>query len=178
MRSFLRFFLVSQMVLLFPRVADAATLRAPAPVAPTLNQLTQRAGCIFAGTVLTVERMGAQAPGEVATVRITFRVDQAIRGVAQHQTLTIREWAGLWDAGESYRPGEQVLLFLYRNSQLGLTSPVNGSQGRFELDRSGRVLLNQERLAGLQGKLPARSPAKTILLSPRDLGRALRGQEE
>jgi hypothetical protein len=52
------------------------------------------------------------------------------------------EWSGLWNAGERYRVGEQVLLFLYPNSRLGLTSPVGGAQGRFAIDEFSRVLPN------------------------------------
>ena len=57
------------------------------------------------------------------------------------RTVEIKEWAGLWQSGERYRPGERVLLFLYPPSRLGLTSPVANRAGRFEVDRAGRVTL-------------------------------------
>ncbi len=110
---------------------------------PTLSQfITRRAirdsARIFSGTVLKVEREGAVAGG-IATTRITFRVEEPIRGVRRGQILKISEWGGLWQAGERYRQGERVLLFLYPASRLGLTSPVGG--GRFRVDRAGRVEL-------------------------------------
>src|SRR5882724_3305472 len=79
----------------------------PAPPAPSLLQLTQRAGYIFAGTVLSVEQVQPKSQSEVATVRITFRIDQAVRGVSSRQIFAIREWAGLWDSGDRYHRGEQ-----------------------------------------------------------------------
>ena len=95
---------------------------------PTLRELAQKSGYIFAGTVMAVERVHT-APGEVATVLISFRVDQAIRNVQAKQILTVREWAGLWESGERYRIGDRVVLFLYRASKLGLTSTVSGPFG-------------------------------------------------
>jgi hypothetical protein len=111
------------------------------PVVPGLNQLVRSSGYIFAGTVIGVQRVPPQVRGEVATVRVTFRVEQAVRGVRTGQTLEIHEWAGLWESGERYHAGERVLLFLYRPSRLGLTSPVGGPMGRFHVDRNGQVIL-------------------------------------
>ena len=148
----------------------------PAPAPPSLLQLTQRAGYIFSGTVLSVERVQPKAQNEVVTVRITFRVDQAVRGVSSRQVFAIREWAGLWESGDRYRRGQQVLLFLYQPSKLGLTSPVNGGFGRFNLDSSGRILLSAARLAALRIDTPVPGPgsSRTISIKSRDLVRAIR----
>jgi hypothetical protein len=94
---------------------------------------------IFSGTALRVEHLNPESAGAVASTRITFRVQTAIRGVRPGQLIRIREWAGLWNSGERYRPGERVLLFLYPASRLGLTSPVGGRMGRFRVDDGGRV---------------------------------------
>ena len=149
----------------------------PPPTPPTLQQLTQRAGYIFSGTVLTVERVPPKTSNEVATINITFKVNQAVRGVAARQILTIHEWAGLWQSGDRYRPGEQVMLFLYRPSKVGLTSPVNGELGRFNLDNHGKTLMDAQRLTGLQIATPVvpEHPSKgKISISSRDLVRAIR----
>src|SRR5689334_14750259 len=84
------------------------------PALPTIQQLASKAGYIFSGTVISVERSRASNPGSVASTQITFHVDEGLRGVRSGQTLTIREWPGLWSQGERYRPGERVVLFLYR----------------------------------------------------------------
>ena len=106
-----------------------------------LQSLERGAGAIFAGTVRSVQRYRAKKPNEVETVQVTFRVMHALRGARAGRDLTIREWSGLWSAGESYRVGDHVLLFLYKPSRLGLTSPVGGWQGRFAMDEQGRVVM-------------------------------------
>ena len=131
--------------------------------------MTRSAGYIFAGTVKSVERAAPKGNG-VATVLINFHVDQAMRGVRTGQTLAIREWAGLWESGERYRPGERVMLFLYPPSKLGLTSPVGGPMGRFKIDPDGRVVLGPGSI-GVQPRHPAiadRFRGRTRL-SPREL---------
>jgi hypothetical protein len=153
---FRRLFALWPILLFVLALLPPATAQGPNP--PNLQQLTRKSGYIFAGTVTAVERVDAAQAHAVATTRITFRVDQAIRGPRAGQTLTIHEWAGLWDSGERYRTGEQVLLFLYPLSKLGLTSPVDGSLGRFTLDRNGQEILNQVRI---QTRMPdPESPAQ------------------
>jgi hypothetical protein len=145
--------------------------------APSLRQLTRSSGYIFAGRVSAIECVTTGRTSEVATMRITFQVEQGIRGVRTGQTLVIREWGGLWEQGERYRPGERVLLFLYRPSKLGLTSPVAGASGRFTVDNRGQINL-QDRVAFL-----ASDPAEGRLLgkprvSSRDFARAIRRMVE
>ena len=119
------------------------------PAMSNLRLLTRNAGYIFDGTVVSVQRPVQNEIARVATVQITFRVEQAMRGTRAGQVLTIREWAGLWDSGERYRPGERLLLFLYSPSKLGLTSPVGGAAGRFTVDPHGNALIENGRLSDL-----------------------------
>jgi hypothetical protein len=114
------------------------------------------------------------------TVEITFRVDDAFRGVKPGRSLTIREWVGLWLAGERYHAGERVVLFLYPLSKLGLTSPVGGRFGRFDVD--------EQEMARVHQPGDRRFPARPIDRAPvreragqiryRDLARAIRTAEE
>jgi hypothetical protein len=140
--------------------------------------VTQSSGYIFAGTVKSVERATPKGNG-VATVQINFHVDQGMRGVRTGQTLAIREWAGLWQSGERYRPGERVLLFLYPPSKLGLTSPVRGPMGRFRIGPDGQIVLGPGRIG-----LPARRPGigdplrGRTRVSPVEFVRLLRSAEE
>jgi hypothetical protein len=142
----------------------------------TLRQLTRSSGYIFAGTVTAIQPVKT-APNRLATIRITFRVDQAIRGVRVGQFFTAREWAGLWGSAERYRAGQRLLLFLYPTSKLGLTSPVGGSQGRFALDSRGEFVLGQERT--IANPL-ARSPwnGNKLRVGIREFRRAIRQAEE
>jgi len=106
----------------------------------SLQQLSRKSGYIFSGTVLSVKKLAPSSPTAVATVQVTFQVSEAVRGVRAGQQLKIREWGGLWNAGQQYRPGEKVFLYLYPPSKLGLTSTVAGSGGRFGIDNYGDVI--------------------------------------
>jgi hypothetical protein len=96
-------------------------------------------GLIFSGTVVKIDHL--KPAGSPGITQITFRVESAIRGVRQGQVIKIREWEGLWSTSEQYRAGERVLLFLYPNGKLGLTSPVGGAAGRYRVDNAGRILV-------------------------------------
>src|SRR5690349_12117573 len=119
--------LVVAAILLFVLSLPDALGQRPKQV--TLQRLTSSAGYIFVGRVKSVHYIPAR-PGHVPTVTVRFQVEQGLRGVRGGSVLTIRQWAGLSDAGARYRTGERLLLFLYRPSKLGLTSPVAGAQGR------------------------------------------------
>jgi hypothetical protein len=112
----------------------------PGPVG--FGQIAQPAGIIFSGTVTAVEHPSPRK--RTSSAAITFKVERAIRGASAGKSLTIHEWAGLWNRGERYRVGERVFLFLYAPSRLGLTSPIGGGVGRFVLDSAGRVLLTPQ----------------------------------
>jgi len=156
---------------------------------PGLRRVTRAAGTIFGGTVASVRRLTANKPNELETMELTFRAEQGVRGVQRGQTLTIREWAGLWAAGERYQPGQRVFLFLYPPSRLGLTSPVGGPQGRFAVDAQGRVLLGGGELGNLgpEKAIPQdmalpdeakRQRASKTRLSLREFSRAIRRAAE
>ena len=124
----------------------------------SLSTLTRKAGMIFGGEVIRVERVPpAQAGGEAA-MQITFRVTQAVRGARLSQTVVVREWDGLWQhRGEHYRVGEHVMLFLHRPSVEGLSSPIGGRSGRFDIDRRNNVVLRPEQVRMIAITLPAKA---------------------
>jgi hypothetical protein len=146
------------------------------PVIPKLHLLARKAGYIFSGRVKSVERIAPSAANSVPVMRVTFQVDKGFLGVRSGQELVIHECAGVWQSGESYRPGEKVLLFLYPPSKLGLTSPVGGMSGRFAVDPGGRIIIDPGRTGlGPPRRLPPMEGIpKTILLRPEDFARALR----
>jgi hypothetical protein len=123
-----------------------------AELLPISWRVLHDSGRIFSGTVLRVEHRNSDSSSALATTQIIFRVDKAIRNVHRGQTLEINEWAGLWQSGERYRPGERVLLFLYPPSRLGLTSPVGNRAGRFAVNRAGLITV----------KAPIGKPPRTI----------------
>lgn len=124
-------------------LSSAQTARTGAPVKistlqvpqPMLRRMIRNSGRIFAGTVTNIQFVQDGIP----ITRVTFRIDEAIRGVRKDQTIQMSEWGALWQAGERYRTGQRVLLFLYPESKLGLTSPVAGAMGRWSIERDGTV---------------------------------------
>jgi hypothetical protein len=128
-----------------------------------------------------VKSIARAAPNknDVATVQINFHVDQGMRGVRTGQALAIREWAGLWASGERYRVGERVLLFLYPASKLGLTSPVQGSMGRFSVGSDGRVGVDPRRTGCCATHPPGGNPPGGITrVTPIEFVRFLRATEK
>jgi hypothetical protein len=124
-----------------PRVAP------PVPASPgsqqrIFQQLVRSAGMIFSGRVISVETGSPLRSGH-STTAVTFQVEHAILGVSARKTLTIHEWAGLWDRGERYRVGERVFLFLYAPSKFGFTSPVGGNLGKFAVKSGDQILLSE-----------------------------------
>src|SRR5512140_1156407 len=71
--------------------------------APDLVQIATDSGIIFRGEVIAVALESPRAPGEIAITRVTFRVDDGVRGVTTGSTLTIRQWNA---APDEYRVGE------------------------------------------------------------------------
>jgi len=122
-----------------PILFAQARPQAPPRVTAEMGGIVRQSGMIFAGRVVSIQLDGLSAPDRAASVQITVQVEQGVRGATAGQRLTFREWGGLWSGGERYRVGQRVMLFLYPPSALGLTSPVGGSAGRYEIDRSGRV---------------------------------------
>jgi hypothetical protein len=142
-------------------------------ISPQRPSLTPKAGYIFSGTVKSVERLAPRVKGSVAVMRITFHVDQGLRGTRTGQTLIVREWAGLWQAGERYRPGERAMLFLYPPSKLGLTSPVGGASGRFGVDPKGRVIIEPRKVGFARSRF-----SEAMRMGPGDFLRTLRRSQE
>ena len=146
--SFGQFFVRGLVLFFVPQLllsADAQnsiTNHVLSPIA-NLRQLIRDSGYIFDGTVVSVTSVGQTEASSVETVQITFRIEEPILGTRKGQLLTIREWSGLWNSGERYRPGERLLLFLHRPSKLGLTSPVGGPRGRFTVDSVGNVIFEK-----------------------------------
>ena len=133
--------LIAQTPQVTARRPDINIPNPPILLRPIFQPIVRDAGKIFSGTVLEVEHQNSGSSSALATTNIRFRVDEAIRGVRKSEIVEVKEWAGLWESGERYHPGERVLLFLYPPSKLGLTSPVGHRAGRFPVNSTGGVLL-------------------------------------
>jgi hypothetical protein len=93
-----------------------------------LHSMSQMAGVIFTGQVIAVRRIEG-LNGATGVVEIDFAVEDAVRGVSG-SAYTLREWAGLWAAGdEPFRVGQRYLMLLHSPGAAGLSSPVGGTDG-------------------------------------------------
>ena len=145
---------------------------------PTMTQLIRQSAVIFSGTVLKVEHHSANRPGELGTVQTTFLVQQAARGVRAGQIFEIWEWAGLWESGERYRAGEQVVLLLYPRSKLGLTSPVGGALGHLNMNSLGEVTVRHLQIRNLSPGLSSNASHAASRVRARDLLHAIQREAE
>jgi hypothetical protein len=114
------------------------------------SQVVRAAGTIFSGTVTSIARHPGSNGNSVASVTITFHIDNALRGAISGSNFALTEWIGLWSGGQRYRLGEHVVLFVYAPSKLGLSSSVAGPMGRFAMDAKGTILLSPEHVAALR----------------------------
>jgi len=110
-----------------------------------LAGMVGQSALIFVGKVQSIVCEGVGKPVIPRTYRVTFRVQRGIKGAATGETVSVREWSGLWAAvgRPRFRVGEQTLVFFYAPSGSGVTSTVGGSNGKLEV-RGGEVTLPGE----------------------------------
>lgn len=131
------------LVLLMASAAQATRVRVM-----NLAELVEYAQRIFVGRCVAEE---AAAAGHIPYTRYTFEVLDAVKGVGGGRVtvgqfgvtrprplpggkLQVIRVSGM----PHYRPGDKVLLFLGRESAIGLTSPVGLQQGAFLVLGEGR----------------------------------------
>jgi hypothetical protein len=91
-------------------------------VGAVLGNMSSRAAVVFVGQVQRIER-------KEGIVEVTFCVDRTVLGQVG-RTYTVREWTGLWAAGEQrYRVGQRAMVFLHGVNAAGLSSPLDGMHG-------------------------------------------------
>ncbi len=116
-----------------------------------LAEITDRSAFILHGRILEcVQERHAQYPN-ITVRKVTMRVLASMRGVPPERVFTFREYVesprmrhlGKTEAvgrskvlDRTYRPGEEVVLFLHGESKYGLTSSVGAKQGTFRVSRN------------------------------------------
>ncbi len=131
---YLRF--VQFVIVLVFLVPLGAVAQYPSPPGPTLEQLDASAEKIFSGRVVQIERVIA-ADASPAIVRVKFHVERAVRGCVAGDTVTVDEWAELWERGDRYRKGQQLVILLYPRSQTGFSSTIAGAVGGLNIGSDG-----------------------------------------
>jgi len=101
-----------------------------------LHAMSRMAGVIFTGQVAAVRRRDG-VNGATGVVEIEFAVEDAVRGVSRGK-YTLREWEGLWPAGDQpFRVGQGFLMLLHAPGAAGLSSPVGGMDGAIPIRGGG-----------------------------------------
>ena len=127
-----------------------------------LETLVNQAGMIFAGKVIDVET-GTKDRMNLYMTAYTFEVLDPVYGV-DGDTITVKQYGGEAN-GKHFYPkgiprfdvGEEVVVFLYPLSYIGMTSAVGRDQGKFWIrgtDSLGtRVVVNNRGNKGLFHRL-------------------------
>ncbi len=147
---------------------------------PEIMEVSTR---IFRGRCLSAKTL-QESPIGLPVVEYTFQITDGVKGVKTGETLVFRQvqtsargQRGL-PGVPSYRKGDDLVLFLAGDSEVGLTSPVGLGQGTFTLKETpqGVMAVNEVRNKNLTIGLE-NSRAAQIGLSAGDIGLLARGGE-
>ena len=93
---------------------------------------------IFTGICTGAEEIEDDPESKLSVVKYTFKITEAMKGLQEKEEITFKQWKPtVKDAG--YEVGKKYILFLYPNSERGLTSPVGFLQGQFEVEKKGLI---------------------------------------
>jgi hypothetical protein len=109
-----------------------------------LEEMVAYSQRIFRGVCTAAEPAGSVAGLPVTLY--TFRILERIKGADGERTVSFRQLGGEANSLQipAYRVDEEYVLFLYPESEMGLTSPVGLLQGAFQVTRateSGQTLV-------------------------------------
>ena len=175
-----RLFLVWSVLLFFGLSENVLATRV---IPLNLTDLSKEAERIFEGECIALERttvMDREGKVEIPAVRYTFKVLDAIKGVAG-ETLIISQLGQSWKKDQfqvnadlmsvpRYEVGKTYILFMNKNFGTGLTTPIGLDQGVFDVRAGfakGRVGLSETffameaalKQAGYAGLLPSQEGA-------------------
>jgi len=133
---------------------DAAAQRGAIVRPQNLAQITEQAADIVQGRVSSVRVEPHPQLKNLKTVFVSVAVTDTLKGSAK-DSISFRQY--LWDIRDihesgGYRVGQELVLFLNRTSEIGLTSPVGIRQGRFRVEQDSqgtRIATNGENNAKL-----------------------------
>ena len=103
-----------------------------------LEEITSASDRIFTGICTNVEEIEDDPESKLPVFKYTFKIIEAIKGLQGKEEITFKQWKPTSN-GASYETGKKYVLFLYPNSERGLTSPVGFLQGQFEVQKKGFI---------------------------------------
>ncbi len=145
--------------------------------------LTRISEAILVGRVIALED---GFDGGVPYTQVTLEIERSLRGDVEGEEYTFRQFGLLRpkkladgrtcltttpDGWSTYRPGEEVVVFLYRAaSQTGLRTTVGLSQGKFTIEK-GRIanaINNAGLFQGLEGQVSKLSADARKMLAQKE----------
>ena len=110
-------------------------------VEAALRAMSSQAAVMFVGTVTGVRRVEGDGFAAAGVVEVRFAVETGIRGVGDGESYVLREWGGLWSAGERrFTAGSRLLMLLHAPGATGLSSPVGGMDGAIPVTGSSSLV--------------------------------------
>lgn len=103
-----------------------------------LQEITKASGKIFAGRCVDAEEIENDPESKLPVVKYTFKVTESVKGIGGKETISFKQWQPTIREN-SYDVGKKYVLFLYPNSERGLTSPVGLLQGQFQVEEKGFI---------------------------------------
>jgi hypothetical protein len=151
--------------------ATANAQRGARTIGRGLDQLTQEAGTIIHGGIVSTKVEPHPQLRNLMTLVVTMNVKDTYKGAAA-KTFTFRQYA--WDVdpqrfANQYRKGQEVVLFLMPVSEYGLTSPAGLEQGKFVVTRDAKgqaFAVNGRNNIGLFQSVAEHAQSQGIRLTP------------
>ena len=97
---------------------------------------------IFTGICTDVEEIEQDPESRLPVFKYTFKITESIKGLNGKEEVTFKQWKPTARSA-GYEAGKKYILFLYPNSERGLTSPVGFLQGQFEVEKKGLIRRNE-----------------------------------
>ena len=105
-----------------------------------LEEIINFSGKIFSGICTSVEKIEDDPESHLPVIKYTFKIIEGIKGVDDKEEITFKQWQPT-TRSVGYEIGKKYLLFLYPESERGLTSTIGtDGQGYFEILEEGFIL--------------------------------------
>lgn len=112
---------------------------------------------IFSGICIKREELENDPESNLPVVKYIFKITEGIKGVNNNKEIIFKQWKPT-TRSDGYEIDKKYVLFLYPNSERGLTSTVGVDQGYFEVETEGliwkkEVVKNKRKNLGLTRNL-------------------------
>lgn len=107
-----------------------------------LKEIEELSDRIFSGVCTDFEEIDNDPESKLPVIKYTFKILEGIKGVENQNEITFKQWKPTTRAN-GYEIGKKYVLFLYPNSERGLTSTVGVDQGYFEVEKKGLIRKNE-----------------------------------